>query len=89
MASSGSDTSFVENSLDLERMRDARKIDNYDITQCSTNIFDLSSILAVHKSVQWLVQNSPASTQPQDLQYKSITNYVEDFLGKGKPFKKL
>ena len=89
MASSDSDNSFVENSLDLERMRDARKIDNYDITKCSTNIFDLNSILAVHKSVQWLVQNSPASTQPQDLQFKSITNYVEDFLAKGKPSVKL
>ena len=85
MASSGSgDTSFVEKSLDLERMRDERKIDNYDVTKCSTNIFDLDSIVAVHKSVKWLVKNCPASNQPRDLQFKSITNYVEDFLGKGK-----
>jgi hypothetical protein len=81
--SRGSDSSFLENFFDLQRMRDSRKIDNYEITNCLTNIFDLNSIVAVHKSVKWLISNCPASNQPQDLKFQSITNYVEDFLGKG------
>jgi hypothetical protein len=83
---SGFDNSFVENTLDLERRSDSGKIDKFEISNVSTNIFDISSIVTVHKSVEWLVKHSPASTKPVGLVCKSITNFVEDFLGAGKTF---
>jgi len=81
---SGKDSaSFLENTFDLQRLRYSGKIDKYETTNLTTNIFDLSSVVSVHKSVEWLVKNCPASTKPPGLVCKSITNYVEDFVGTG------
>ena len=81
---SGNDTaSFLENTFDLQRLRYSGKIDNYEFTNLTTNIFDLTSVVSAHKSVEWLVKNCPASTKPSGLIFKSITDYVEDLVGTG------
>jgi hypothetical protein len=75
---------FIENFFDIQRWREDGKIDSFASSTVSSNIFDLPSVLAVHRSVEWIVENCPTTTKPVGLSAKSITNYVEDFLAKGK-----
>ena len=77
------DDSFVENFFEIPRWLQDGRISGFGCSEVSTNVFDLASVLRIHRSLEWLVENCPASTKPDGLAAKTITSFVEDFLAKG------
>ena len=81
--SGNGNNSFVENFFEIRRWLQNGRICGFGSSEVSSNVFDLASVLRIHRSIDRLVETCLPTTKPFGLEAKTITNFVEDFLAKG------